>query len=504
MAFEPMDTRAERFEWPLLALLAGACAVFLWVGIERPIWLDEAFCALAAARPPAAIVEMLRTDNSMPFYYFLLSAWVLVFGDSEIALRLMSGLFYVAGGVVTGLLGRRLGHGNARAGLYAALFYLCSLQAIHQAQNVRMYSLLGLLAGASLLMFLRLFFDDEPRRWWAAYFLLNTIGVMTQHWFVFVLFAQFVALAVWRRERLVKFVVLAVAAGGPFLLAWSPILMDQMRNGSSKWIPTFRAWFVSDAFTRFYGGYPALFLYGFAAVVLGKAEAEKRRSLVGRRSVQVAVLAFALCVCVPLVVTLVKPLYWPDRYTIIALPALAALLGLIFAEAAPRPVAIAVGVALLSFQVWFQFASREHVTFGDYDPRTAELATARYVATNAAPGDAVVFTSLSRAVADYYLGRLGAAGRYREFSYPAEFAWHLGWENDRELVKNPERLVEEADALTQTLAGMGTGRRVWLYYCSESPLGPVLRQRLERVLPLERTQEARGPFHQALLVYRVP
>ncbi len=493
-----------RPEWLLLAGLAAATGVFVFVGIERPMWLDEAFCALAARQSAAGIIQMLRTDNSMPFYYFLLAGWVRLFGDSEVAMRLLSGIFYVAGGVAAGLLGRRLAGGCLRAGGYAGLFYLTSLQAIHQAQNVRMYSLLGFLAGLSLLVFLRLFFDGGgSRSWWVLYFETNTIGVMTQHWFVFVLFAQFVALVVWERNRLVRFVLLGVAASAPFLAVWAPVLRDQLHNGSTLWIPAFRASFVGDAFTRFYGGAPALFLFGFALVILFKAQPQVRRGILRRRSVQVAAVAFLLSIGMPLLVSVFRPLYWPDRYTIIALAPLAALLGVLFAEAAPRPVAITVATLFLCFHVGLQIATRDQVTFGDIPNGLTDRVTAKYIAGHGQPGDAVVFTYLNRAAADYYLGRLGAGGRFAEYSYPAEYAEHLGWENDREWVSRPGRLEQEADRLIASLRQLKT-HRIWLYHSDGYPPGEVLRRKLAGAFPLEHDQPAHGPFHTRLLVYRVP
>ncbi|WP_410971751.1 glycosyltransferase family 39 protein, partial [Salmonella sp. SAL4437] len=45
---------------------------------------------------------------SPPLYSFLLSGWMRLFGDSEIALRLPSVLFYLAGICLMWFLGRML------------------------------------------------------------------------------------------------------------------------------------------------------------------------------------------------------------------------------------------------------------------------------------------------------------------------------------------------------------------------------------------------------------
>jgi uncharacterized membrane protein len=72
----------------------------------------------------------------------VLHFWTHFFGESGVALRPLSGIFYVAAAWTVYLGGKSLFH-EKRAALYAAFFYLVGMQAIHQAQNVRMYASLG-------------------------------------------------------------------------------------------------------------------------------------------------------------------------------------------------------------------------------------------------------------------------------------------------------------------------------------------------------------------------
>ena len=82
----------------LLAVCALAAAiVFIAVGIGRPVWLDEANSVLIAGHGFSGIVDALSRDNNLPLYYFLLSGWMRVFGNSEIAVRSLSAVFYLAG-----------------------------------------------------------------------------------------------------------------------------------------------------------------------------------------------------------------------------------------------------------------------------------------------------------------------------------------------------------------------------------------------------------------------
>src|SRR5271157_4035802 len=140
MAADTNVTRWGALERLLLAAAGAAILVFVTVGIRRPIWLDEAISLSIARDALSGIAERLRNDNNFPLYYFLLHAWTRLWGDSEVAARLLSGLFYMGGTVAMYAGGRWMGLGR-RAALYASFFFLASVQAIHQAQNVRLYAL---------------------------------------------------------------------------------------------------------------------------------------------------------------------------------------------------------------------------------------------------------------------------------------------------------------------------------------------------------------------------
>jgi uncharacterized membrane protein len=81
----------------LIPAAAAAMLVFVTVGIWRPIWLDEAISLSIARETLSGIAERLRNDNNFPLYYYLLHAWTRLFGDSEMAARLLSGIFYIGG-----------------------------------------------------------------------------------------------------------------------------------------------------------------------------------------------------------------------------------------------------------------------------------------------------------------------------------------------------------------------------------------------------------------------
>ena len=69
--------------------------VFLRFFADSPFWLDEAISASIAEKGPSGLVEALRHDGHPPLYYLLLHWWSVIVGDSDFALRAMSGVFSV-------------------------------------------------------------------------------------------------------------------------------------------------------------------------------------------------------------------------------------------------------------------------------------------------------------------------------------------------------------------------------------------------------------------------
>src|SRR5262249_30288910 len=67
-------------EVALTAAAIIAALVFIVVGISRPVWLDEANSVRIARQNLSGVVDSLSRDNNLPFYYFLLSAWMRLFG----------------------------------------------------------------------------------------------------------------------------------------------------------------------------------------------------------------------------------------------------------------------------------------------------------------------------------------------------------------------------------------------------------------------------------------
>jgi hypothetical protein len=454
----------------------------------------------------------------LPVFYLLLSFWIRSFGISEIALRVLTGLFYLAGGIASYFLGRTVFQ-DGRVALYSSFCYLISGQAIRQSQNVRMYSLLGLLAATSTLLFFRLAKRPTTKDW-VLYVLLTAVGTLTHVWFFFVVFSQMICLLILPKPGRYKFVFATLLAFVPFIILWLPTFFAQIQNGATAWMPRFQFLFVLSVFVEFYRAHFSfrlerlpislelglLFYGGCAALTLPRALIRSERRSPDRY-VLLLVYLLTASIATPLIVSIFKPIYWPGRYTIIALPAFALLLGWALAKFSPWRLSVCFCYAMLLATTAYRIKTREEVPElrGTPDGYT-DKRTAQYILQHAQSSDVLVFTDLSRAAIDYYLLRNDAANRFREVNFPAEIANHLGWEDPRAMLEDPHRIQTEAELVATNLqALLSDGRnRIWLFWGGASEIDQVLWHELDLRFAIEQEVDLRGSYYQRVLVLAIP
>jgi mannosyltransferase len=126
----------------LIAILLLAFALRLILLETRPLWYDDAFSVLLAERGPAAIAAGTAADTMPPGYYLMLYAWMNVFGQSPLAMRMLSVALSMLIVAFVYAIGAR-GFGT-RTGMFAALFVALMPFQIYHAQELRMYTLLAL------------------------------------------------------------------------------------------------------------------------------------------------------------------------------------------------------------------------------------------------------------------------------------------------------------------------------------------------------------------------
>jgi len=426
------STKLTRLERWLLPACAVAALIIGIVGIGRFLRLDEANSVIIASSSLGRILEYLRNDNNLPLYYLILHGWIRVAGISEWAVHLPSVLFYLLAIATTYLLGREVSGSDAGA-LYSSFFYLVSLQAIHQAQKTRMYSLVGLVAAVSTLLFFRSFWRETARkRDWTWYVVVNAVGTFVHVWYFFLLLAQAVTGLLFRPKKVRSLAAAQFLTVLPFALLWARNVPQQAKIGAVDWMPHVRARFFVSVFGEFYGGdrWGLLFLAVALAICVWGARNQASREQFPRRPVAALATIAVLCLMVPLLFSLVRPIYWPGRYTMIALPALAAAMGCSVASLASPGLRGAFAYCVLALVLALQLKDRNKVfenSTNVYLEAQSDKAATLQLCRSSGPKDVLVFTGLARAGVEYYLRRLGCERDLTLLSIPADTAEHLGW-----------------------------------------------------------------------------
>ena len=137
----PLDGHPSGLVWATGFVLVLA-VVIRFVTVSA-LWLDEAQTVAIARLPLGDLAEGLRHDGAPPLFYALLHGWMQIFGEGDLSVRFLPGVFGVAALPLAWLAGRRLG---GRSVAWAAVLLLATSPfAVRYATEARMYSLLVLL-----------------------------------------------------------------------------------------------------------------------------------------------------------------------------------------------------------------------------------------------------------------------------------------------------------------------------------------------------------------------
>jgi 4-amino-4-deoxy-L-arabinose transferase-like glycosyltransferase len=186
--------------------LIGAGLRFYQLGAQS-IWFDEAYSIYVANQPVWDIITGIEPSH-LPFYFVLLKVWMFLFGQSEVAVRLLSVVFGVALIPALFLLARRMF--GQPIGLITSFFAAISPFLIYYSQETRPYELLALQAVITTYFLLRAL--DDGRWWWIAYGLSSATMLYTHYYGVLFFGAQslfvLILLVLRHRESIVRPVAL--------------------------------------------------------------------------------------------------------------------------------------------------------------------------------------------------------------------------------------------------------------------------------------------------------
>jgi len=218
------------------SLVAGT--ISLWIGLRQSVWFDEAYSILVAKQPLGNLIHLVSLDTHPPLYYVVLKLWAGLFGWSEVSLRSLSVVAFVAALIVAGLLLRKMF--DARVAIGAMLLVMVSPLLLRYGFEIRMYSLgmlIGVAATYALYSAWRAGSRTDRNRWLTTYGFLVVIGMFTLYplallWVahvVWIIYVHWGKKAVW--NKLLPYILAYVGAVVLFL-PWLPTFFNQLSNGA--------------------------------------------------------------------------------------------------------------------------------------------------------------------------------------------------------------------------------------------------------------------------------
>lgn len=190
----------------------------------QSLWRDEAFSVWIAKDSLAEVIRRTSGDFNPPLYYICLNLWMKLFGQSEIPLRGFSIFVFFWFLLVVYMFGKKIFKAS-RPAAFTTLLMAVNPMLLYFAFELRMYSLLMLLATLSM------YFFYQKR--WRLYVLFTVLGLYTQPFMVFVILAQDVLLVLTKQGK--RALTNAFYLGLCYL-PWLPVLINQFRASGPMWI----------------------------------------------------------------------------------------------------------------------------------------------------------------------------------------------------------------------------------------------------------------------------
>jgi uncharacterized membrane protein len=274
----------------------------------QSLWRDEGFSVWIAKDSLLNVITRTSGDFNPPLYYLILNLWMHTFGNSEIVLRSLSLIFHLLLVWVVFRFAQAVFKQRSYA-ITTALLAATNPMLVYFAFELRMYSLLALLATASMYFLYT--------KQWKKYVIAAALGLYTQPFMAFVLIAQGIYLFLTKQ---VIQAIFGLSAIGLLYLPWIPVLLTQFSHSGAMWMYPINGTLVSAVLGNLYLGYegtPGILwplmqlltvLFSIAALLVWRKKALRKQAL----------LFFCwifIPLCIVLSISLFKPIY-VHRYVI--------------------------------------------------------------------------------------------------------------------------------------------------------------------------------------------
>lgn len=231
-------------------VIAGLILRLLFINKPDGMWNDEYISWMIASTPfGGGFVNAVKSQCHMPFYYLYLKFFMMIFGQSDIVLRLTSVFAGVLSIIAMFFAGREK---DKQTGYLCAGFTAISSFLIYYSQEVRLYSVLFLFSALCLLFTLKCIKNPDKKNF--ILFGISNFLILFTHTigFVFVFFNMiFISVNLYGKfKKPILYIWTAIAAG---LILLSPLAVKIFSTQSySQWWGHFSISKIGFLFTDYF------------------------------------------------------------------------------------------------------------------------------------------------------------------------------------------------------------------------------------------------------------
>lgn len=205
----------------LLALINYHSPLFY---LTQSIWRDEGFSFFMARPNLIQIIINTVNDFNPPLYYLTMHIFMRIFGETDIALRMLSFVFHLMTVYCSFLLAKKIF--DKKFAYFVASFTFLNPFLLYYAFEIRMYSMFAFFTMASLYFFIS--------KRWRPYILVTTLGIYTHSFFVFVIISEMAYL--YLSKQFTKKYILQILKPVLLFIPWMPVLIWQFGQAKKTWI----------------------------------------------------------------------------------------------------------------------------------------------------------------------------------------------------------------------------------------------------------------------------
>ncbi len=219
----------------MIWLISTLALILRLISIDQSLWLDEGINVNVARGLSFGnlITHYSLSDFHPPLYHIILRAWILVFGSSEIAVRIPSVILGVGTVFVVYLIAKKLF--EKKTALIAATLIATAPLHIYYSQEARMYMLAAFFATLSVYFLISILERDKLLNWLG--FIASTTLMLYSDYLPYLLLPAYLIYIAVNRKRIPKSTIITFIPSLVLIFAllfpWLLFLPKQLSGGLS-------------------------------------------------------------------------------------------------------------------------------------------------------------------------------------------------------------------------------------------------------------------------------